>query len=286
MKATRHPFVLSVIVLCFAGLVCMAPVPARAGGDDNDAPTAKPRPDRAKKIYTNDDFQRPAALPIAAPSPAPAEFQSEPVARTPRARTQAGPYIPEKDPQWYAQQVNSLDEELARVDADAQHLRQFWNNGYAPATGLILNGPCEGVGTNNRIAHLEDRRRELASQIDALEDSARVNGLTPGIFVQPSELIRASGSQAHVRPEAQRAALRGQLEHANAELAETQGIVTGMEADTSARSMTLLQPAGAGANFTTDLLQRLNGRAAAVESQISNVEDEARRAGVQPGFLR
>lgn len=289
MKATRHPFAQFAMFLLSTGLICTTPAPARAGGDGKDAPPTKPRPDREKRIYTNDDFAHPVAGQATTGN---LEAATVPVARaqSPARAVRAGVrvrlYVREADTEWYAQQIESLSQELASLDADAQYLRQFWGNGYAPGTGLTLNAPCEGIGTGNRIAQLDERRREIAAQIDELGDTAHRNDLPPGIFLQAAEILQASRSQVRVTPESQRAALRDRLDQANAELAQTRGIVAGMQADTAARSMSLLQPTGSGANMTTDLLQRLNARAGGLQAQISSLEDDARRSGTPPGFLR
>jgi len=286
MKVTRHLVLLPVISLCCAALILLLPAPASAGGDDKDSPSARPRPDRPKRVYTNDDLQMPGALPVAVSIAAPAEVEPAPTVSPVRPRAQVGPYVPEKDPVWYAEQVASLEAELARVDADQQHLRTFWNNGYAPTTGLILNAPCETISTNDRIAQLDDRHREIEIQLDALNDAAKRNGISRDISSQASEILEASRVQASVSSQGVRTNLRSQLTQAEEELAQTQGVVTAMEADTSSRNMTLLQPNGIAGSMTADLLQRLNARAAALQDQISTVEDDARRSGIEPGLLR
>ena len=287
MKAKQRSFVFVFffLSLCAVALVCSMPLPARAGGDDNDGAPARPRPDRPKKVYTNDDFGPPSAMQVSGLSPLPAEIKPEPAPSAPRARSQAAPYIREKDFEYYAEQANALDRELARVDADADYLRQFWNNGYAPQTGLILNGPCEGITTDNRIAQLEEHRREIQAQIDALGDTARSNGIAPGVFVHASEIAEAASARTRSAG-ARRAALGAELDQANAELAETRETEAAMAADTAARNMTLLQPRGEGASFTTDLLDRLNKRATNLEGEIRTLEDETRTIGAGAGSTK
>ena len=285
MKAKQRSFVFLFLSLCAVALVCSMPLPARAGGDDNDPASARPRPDRPKKVYTNDDFGPPSAMQVSGLTPLPAEIKPEPAPPAPRARTQAAPYIREKDLEYYAEQADALNEELTRVDADADYLRSFWNNGNAPQTGLILNGPCEGITTDNRIAQLNDRRQEILAQIDALGDTARSNGIAPGVFVHASEIAEAASARTRTA-ESQRAALRGELEQATAELAETRTTEADMAADTAARNMTLLRPRGEGASFTADLLDRLNKRATNLESEIRTLEDEGRTIGAGAGSAK
>jgi hypothetical protein len=53
------------------------------------------------------------------------------------------------------------------------------------------------------------------------------------------------------------------------------------------QGITLLQRTpGEGGNMTTDLLDRLDSRANALQDEISNAEDAARSIGLQPGDLR
>ncbi len=60
-----------------------------------------------------------------------------------------------------------------------------------------------------------------------------------------------------------------------------------MQEQAASHGITLTPPTpGNGGNMTTDLIERLNHRADSVQNELSNVEDDARSLGAQPGDFR
>jgi hypothetical protein len=95
------------------------------------------------------------------------------------ARGRNGATSPEKDPQYYRQQLAPLRSEIARMDARIEQLRHPDSSGKSGgAVNLsqryILNSPEE------QIQILEKRKREVQGKIDAIEDEARRNSINPG----------------------------------------------------------------------------------------------------------
>lgn len=277
--------------LCLALAV---PVLTLAAGDPaKSAPAPKAaasKPDTQKKVWTNDDVERlnPAFDPNAPRNSAVAS--SRPVAKrsvlpAPIAVVPSAAIDPQKNPGWYAQQLISLQAEQAAIASREDDLRQFRASGNTISTsGLVLNAPCEGITTDNLIAQLEARRQEIEQQIDSLGDVARINGILPGVLADPASYAPA-GSQPDA--EEQRVALAQQIQNASDQLAQVSGVVADMRDQQAAQNMTLLPPTpGNGGNMTTDLLERLDNRANALQSEISNAEDAARSLGVPPGDLR
>ncbi|MGA8013540.1 MAG: hypothetical protein WB949_14005 [Candidatus Acidiferrales bacterium] len=277
-------------------LVIAAPVTTFAGGGPK--PAASPKPDSQKKIWTNDDVvrldpafdaNRPKQTTAAASgaSSAPsiavaARVQS--ALPAPMSIVPAAPLIPQQDPQWYAQQLDPLEAELAGIETREAHLRQFRATSAGLPTGLVLGAPCEGITTDNLIAQLDARRQEILQDIDTLGDTARRSDMPPGILVERrGRALVASESTAAE----QRAAVARQARDASDELAQIRGTVAGMQEQLSAQGITLLLPApGKGGSMTTDLLDQLDGRASALQNEISVAEDAARNMGIPPGELR
>ena len=216
-----------------AALFCAVSIPAFASGDDKPAAPNAPHPDREKKVFTNDDLDRMWPKQQSAPnasngpqiSPArPVGFQSQqmPASRTTNgSRAQAVVTIPERNPLWYAQQVQALSAELDRIAAQEQTLRAFRASGNAPGagTGLQLNAPCEGYTTDNAIQQLAFRRQEIEQQLDDLADMAQRNEIPSGILRDPSAILDASE-----RP-ITRAQMQRSIEQRQAELAaEIEGV--------------------------------------------------------------
>jgi hypothetical protein len=278
-------FLSPVLVLLAANVLCANSIPAYASGGAEGSAAKQPVPDREKKVFTNDDLE----LKYGKPSVAGEVKNSQAVSTTTEAiaaRSTAGTrrekLPPEKDPLWYAQQAVSFSNEIASIDSEAQRLLQFRAPGNTPraATGLILNAPCEGLTTDNRIAQLFSRRQEIEAQMADLEDTARRNDMPPGLFVEAPAIAQASSSSAPLTAARQRAALADRFAQLADELEQTQAVVADMAADTAARRMTLLRPTGYGANMTTDLLQRLGAQSTTLQSELSNTADEALRAGI------
>ena len=247
----------------------LAPVPSPLVAAARAA-SAQPRPDQTK-IYTNDDlsWSAPATEPSSASSPSTTD------------QTAAAPQIlsAEKDPQWYAQQVAVLQADLDAVQSQATQLRLYRTNKTDLPTGLVVHAPVEGITTDDLIAKLDARAAELTQRLDDLADLARVNGLPPGVVNQPAlpeEVFVAT-------PET----IVADYQQTSDQLAQTQAALASMQEGTAARNISLLpsNPANGG-NLTTDLMDRLNQRASALQQSLNDTEDVARAQNIAPGDLR
>ncbi|HYL69628.1 MAG TPA: hypothetical protein VEX69_10720 [Candidatus Limnocylindria bacterium] len=280
-------FLSPIFVMLAASVLCGNPISAYASGGADGAAAKQPVPNREKKVLTNDDLElkygNPSVATEAKNSQAvSASTQATPSAAAARPTARRERLAPEQDPQWYAQQTVSFSDEIARINSEAQRLLQFRAPGNTPraGTGLILNAPCEGISTDNRIAQLLSRRQGIEAQMSDLEDTARRNGMPPGLFVEASAIAQAASASAPPTAAQQRATLAERVGQLSDQLAETRAVVADMAADTAGRRMTLLRPTGYGANMTTDLLQRLGAQLTALQSEINSVADDALRAGV------
>ena len=277
-----------------AAALCLAlatPAVTLAGGGPAK-PAAAAKPDvQQKRVWTNDDVERlnpafdPNAPRISSAASALPVRAARPLLPAPMTIAPSAPLDPQQDPAWYAQQLAPLESELASIDSREEELRQFRASGATIATaGLVLNAPCEGITTDNLISQLEARRQEIAAEIDDLGDTARRNDMPPGILVEGRGRAQLANQTT---AEELRAAVTQQAHDASDEIAQIQGTVADLQDQLAAQRMTLLQPTpGNGGNMTTDLLDRLDSRANALQGQISEVEDAARGLGVPPGDLR
>jgi hypothetical protein len=264
--------------------VCaMAPLAALAGG-----PPAKPaaKPDEQKKVWTNEDVARlnpdyvegagNSATVIAVVPPT---FVVTQEGTKPAPKVVAVPIAPEQDPAWYGRQLANWQTQLAAVEAREEQLRNFRATSTGLPTGLVLDGPVEGITTDNLIANLETEQHDILAQIDALEEMARSNGFAPGALVAPE------GPQPTV--EEQRAALLRTVEGANARLEGIQITRAMMQQQAADLHATLQTPTpGWGGNMTTDLLERLNSEAATLATTIASASDAAHSLGAAPADLR
>ena len=272
-------------------LLCAATTPAFASGDDNTSTARKneatPRPDSAKKVFTNDDIDQmwPKQKITAADTRAIPASSSAPRAQRASAANSlmtarvSESLSPEKDPLWYAQQASALSAELDAVSSEEANLRNFRANGAAPGpnTGMQLNAPCEGYTTDNAIAQLALHREEIEERLAELADMAQQNNMPPGILRGAPALV--ANARPPVISAQQQAALEARQRQLSIELIATQGELADMSAQAAAGGANLLPPTpGFGGNMTTDLIQRLDNRASNIRSALDETEDAARRA--------
>lgn len=285
MRTTgRSLFLVSMFAV---GLWATMSVPVMAAGRSSAAAAPKPKPDVEKKVWTNDDFPpvAPAAQASNTPELAAAALITESTVTEQGSEGGSALANPEQDPRFYILQMASLENELASLEIREQQLRNFRETSAGIQPGLQLYAPCEGVSTDNLIAQLDARRLEILQQMDTVSDAARRNDILPGILRDASDL--AAGLQTPLTQDEQQDMLKTQARDLARELSETRGIAQASEAQAQSQGITLAQPsANTGGNMTTNMLDDLNRRAQALEGQISDVEDQARRSGVAPGLLR
>jgi len=301
MNALSHRLCASRILLS-ASLICALSTPAFAGdGAAKSAPatppaapttnvnSAEPKPDREKKIYTNEDVEalarnygastvgNSAANQLAPASPRPATRQIL-VTRTARAPQLS----PDQDPARYALQSASLTARVDEIDDQVQLLRNFHASDAAPSSGvpgvtfgLNIYAPCPAMTADAQIQLLLQQRAELEAQISDLEDRARINGIDPAV------LRSAPGLEQF----AENSSTRDTLIGLQSDLAEVRDTEAAMHQEAAAQNVTLIPETRFGGGFTADYLKQLNVQRAAVQQQISAVEDTARHEGILPSTL-
>jgi hypothetical protein len=282
-----------VVPLFVLTLSCGMAAPAFASGD-GDKPAAAPssakaRPDRETKVYTNDDLDRmfPKAQPVAASSQTsqPGAASTLPQQRS-AVRTAFVPVPPEKNPVWYATQFTSLSAELNAVAGKEESLREFRANGASAdvTVGLQIYAPCEGISTDNQISQLAMQRNEIAQRIEDLQTTARQNNMPAAIFQDSSAIIESA--QKPLSPGQQEAALRIRQAELVGQLNGVQNELADMSDQAAQLGANLLPPApNSGGNMTTNLQQNLDSRATQLKSDLSANEDAAHRAGIAPSTL-
>ena len=279
MRILTH---LVVVALVSGSLFCLSPAVASPGANGG-APAAHPKPARDIKIWTNEDLSTLGPRLETASEPVQSEAASTEAAAV-ASETPAVSFAPEKDPKWYATQLDMLEAELGRLTDQEEQLRQFRATSQGLPTGLNISAPCEGMTTDNRIAQLDARRLEIAQEIDALGDTARANGMSPGVLVEGRGRVNV---ETELAPEERRQALIDRYRDVSAELAATQDTVASVNDYATSQNVSLIQPdARWGGNMTTNMLQSLRDRRASLSADSASLEDDARLEGVAPGALR
>ena len=84
------------------------------------------------------------------------------------------------DAKWYARQLQSLREEVAKVDADVKTLAEARKSGKGTTGAVALDQEPEAVNAEAQMEILRKRRGQLLQEIDGLEEQARHNEIVPG----------------------------------------------------------------------------------------------------------
>ena len=127
-------------------------------------------------VWTDDDLYKlhdPGPISVAAQ-----EDDEEPT----RAPTSA-PYLRTQDPAWYAAQAANLRDELDGRQARLRQYRQALDDARSlknSTGGIDLVAEDFAITPEAGIEILEQRVSETQSELDALEDLARRNGIEPG----------------------------------------------------------------------------------------------------------
>jgi len=85
-----------------------------------------------------------------------------------------------RDAKWYARELQSLREEVAKIDADIRSLVEARKSGKGITDAVALDQEPEGVTSEGQMEVLRQRRVLLVRQIDELEEQARHNAIVPG----------------------------------------------------------------------------------------------------------
>jgi len=133
-----------------------------------------PTKDHGKTLWTNDALQRLASRPVAN-APGSSTRDTPPSGTSVRER-----YARQKDPKWYARQLQPLREELIRAESELKAIQQARKYGKSITGAVALDQEPEGVSPEAQMEVLQQRRAELLRKIDELEEEARHNEIAPG----------------------------------------------------------------------------------------------------------
>jgi hypothetical protein len=120
------------------------------------------------------------------------------------------------DAKWYARQIQTLQDEVAKIDGDIGALVQAGKSGKGATDAVALDQEPQGVNPEGQIYVLRKRRGELLRQIDALEEQARHNAIPPGDIrkeYEPEPVLTAP-----IKPSAEEKSVEDALTQAKEEL--------------------------------------------------------------------
>jgi hypothetical protein len=98
----------------------------------------------------------------------------------PALAQEAEHYTRFRDAKWYAQQLQPLREEVAKIDSELREFREARKSGRGTTGAIALDVETEGVNPDAEMEILQKRRIVLLRRIDELEELARHNEIVPG----------------------------------------------------------------------------------------------------------
>lgn len=302
---------LSAVLLCSLAIPGLATsalargVPQMSADNSSNSKATAAKPDREKKIYTNDDLQalaRNGATTVGNAGGVPIAPDTDTAARKtsptrPALIVQVGTterLAPEKDPVWYAQQYVSLNAQLDRIDAEVQRLQNFRHSDAPPQpapgldVGLNIYAPCPAISTDALIQQLQLQRVAIVAQISDLEDRARANGIAPEALRNAEEVAARAQDISRLPAAVQETIVTQQVQQLQSELNEVREVKSQMVQQAAEQNITLLPPLPEtkyGGGFTVDYMKQLDIQQNQIANQLDQAQDEALRAGIPPRAL-
>jgi len=128
------------------------------------------------KVWTNDDLEKIRSLgQLSVVGPSDNEGSTQ--ALVPRASTNI------QDPEWYSAQAARLQGELDQQRAELQSYKQTLEDARSlreMTGGINLEEGHIGLSPESAMQMLRERVNDTQTQLDALQDIARRNGIAPG----------------------------------------------------------------------------------------------------------
>jgi hypothetical protein len=137
---------------------------------------AKTRP---KKVWTNDEVSNlggDGAISVVGkagggdPNPSSNSVQ----------KSATGSNAREKQAAAYRDRIHQLNSQLETIDKKIAELRDFKADNSSPSGGIDMHHGYYMTPMEDQLKQLEEKKKQIQAQIDAVEESARKNGFEPG----------------------------------------------------------------------------------------------------------
>src|ERR1700693_836910 len=135
---------------------------------------AKTKP---RKVWTNDEISNvggDGAISVVGKSEG-----SNPSANN-LQKTAPGPGARDKQSAAYRDRLHQLNNELEATDKRILQLRDFKADNTSASGGINMNHGYSITTVEDQVKQLEEKKKQIQAQIDAVEDQARKNGFEPG----------------------------------------------------------------------------------------------------------
>lgn len=249
--------------------------PASLGEAARQARLQKKQAAQAKRVWTNDNLRTSgASIESGAAQPAPGgEEGGAGVASGEAGAAEPSPEQ-EKERAEVEKDLAAAKELLARLQQEIELLKRDYNL----RREQHYSNPGYASDTAGKAA-LDTLQRQIQAKGEEVQQAQqKITGLTEKLEALNREL--GPKKEKPLTPDEQRASWGAKLRPLREELARVEAEL--------ARLRTLMTPPapGAGGNPTTDMFLQFEKRRGELQRQIAALEEEARRAGVPPAWVR
>ena len=153
---------------------------AQSTGTSASAPTTTEKArTKPRKVWTNDEISNVGgdrAISVVGKAgggdsnPPPDNFQ----------KTAPGPGARDKQAATYRERLHQLNNEMEATDKKISQLRNFKADNTSASGGINMNHGYSMTPVEDQVKQLEEKKKQIQAQIDAVEDQARKNGFEPG----------------------------------------------------------------------------------------------------------
>src|ERR1700730_4106113 len=95
-------------------------------------------------------------------------------------KTTPGPGARDKQATAYGERLHQLNNEMEATDKKISQLRNFKADNTSASGGINMNHGYSMTPVEDQVKQLEEKKKQIQAQIDAVEDQARKNGFEPG----------------------------------------------------------------------------------------------------------
>src|ERR1700730_7036289 len=135
------------------------------------ASPATAQPKKAKKVWTNDNLGAVSASPISLVGDA----KDNPSGKIAAAKAASSSEVAS-----FRKQLATLQTQLASVEKQIVDLTNFSKGQTSGASGMQLHKRYSTEPVDEQVRKLEEKRKSLGAQMDAIFDAARKRGIEPG----------------------------------------------------------------------------------------------------------
>jgi hypothetical protein len=147
---------------------------AKGQPGEKNAPQPKTKP---KKVWTEDDLSKVSGG-ISVVGDASSSSASKPSSEPSGGNAENS--AQNRDVQNYREQIRQLQAQLDATDKKINDLRNFKGDNASASGGINPANGYTMTPVEDQIKQLEDKKKEIQSQIDAVTDEARKKGIEPG----------------------------------------------------------------------------------------------------------